>query len=528
MAIGLQAESSWILVAIKAAAGVLAVYLLAFGHRRPRFSGGLFWLATALGPAFALLAGRSYLLALLAALGSLFALLWLQERIPRLAMAVAGLLPLPLLWFGFILHAGSFHFRPQVALLGALAGAACGAVWPWAMAAPLAVMLAAALLALAAPFAIPFPWLAAISLLVCALQIIDLVRRRQRTAAEKRPWATIARAWKRWAAAVAASWLLLVLLAPAASAGDPLHRRRLATLNAPMLGLSPARNYYLTGRARPLALLIPKPSFLSRILFLAAGRAQERVVDETRMVKEPGEVSRIRRACRAVALAMEEVPALARPGISEREIESRILKAFHDHGAPRPSFAPIVASGANAVRPHYDRNGSVLAQGFLVVDIGCMADGYASDMTRTFPIGGARTPAQAKVLAAVHAAQAAAERLLRPGVTVLRLNQAARREIERAGFGKYWLHGISHGVGIDVHDPTPTTLRPNMVITIEPGVYIPAGAKIDRAYWDLGARVEDTYLVTAGGFEVLTRPPAGVNCPLPARELPSITMKDSP
>ena len=512
MAIGLQAESSWILIAIQAAAGALAVCLLVFGHRRPRFTGGLFWLAAALGPAFALLAGWSYLLALLAALAALFALLGLQERLPRLAMAVVGLLPFPLLWFGFILHAGSFHFRPQIALLGALAGAACGAVWPWAMAAPLAVMLAAALLALAAPFAVPFPWLAALSLLACALQIIDLARRRRGQAApasEKRPPAALARAWRRWTTAAAASWLLLALLVPAGSAGDPIHRRRMAALDVPMLGLSPARNYYLTGRARPLALLAPRPSLLSRPVFLFAGRAQERTVDDLRLVKDAGEISRIRRACRVVALAMEEVPALARPGVGEREIEARILKAFRDHGAPRPSFAPIVASGANAVRPHYDRNDSRLAHGFLVVDIGCMADGYASDMTRSFAIGGACTPEQKRVLDAVLAAKAAAKRLLRPGVTVRRLNQAARQEIDRAGFGKYWLHGISHGVGIDVHDPTPATLRPNMVITIEPGIYIPAGAKIDRAYWDLGARVEDTYLVTAGGFEVLTRAAGG-------------------
>jgi Xaa-Pro aminopeptidase len=508
MAVGLQAESSWILIVIKAAAGLLALCLLVFGQRRPRFSGGLLWLAAALGTAYALLAGRSYLLAVLAALAALFVLLWLQERLPRLAMAVAGLLPFPLLWFGFILHAGSFHFRPLVALLGALAGALCGAVWPWAMAAPLAAMLAAALLALAAPFAIPFPWLAALALLACALQFLDLARRRHGPAAAgagKRPLAAIAREWRRWATAVAASWLLLALLVPAASSSDPIHRRRMAALNAPMLGVSPGRNYYLTGQARPLALLAPRPSLLNRPLLLVAGRSQERAVDGLRLVKDAGEISRVRRACRVVALAMEEVPALARPGVSEREIESRILKAFREHGAPRPSFAPIVASGANAVRPHYDRNGSVLAQGFLVVDIGCMVDGYASDMTRTFPIGGLCTPAQAKVLDAVIAAKTAAERLLRPGVTVRRLNQAARREIERAGFAAYWLHGISHGVGIDVHDPTPETLRPGMVITIEPGVYIPAGARIDRAYWDLGARVEDTYLITAEGFEILTR-----------------------
>jgi Xaa-Pro aminopeptidase len=158
--------------------------------------------------------------------------------------------------------------------------------------------------------------------------------------------------------------------------------------------------------------------------------------------------------------------------------------------------------------PHYSSNDTVLRQGFVVVDIGCMDHNYAADMTRTFPIGGICTPAQQKLLDTVTAAKTAAERLLKPGVTLRQLNDASRKVIDQAGFGKYFIHGVSHGVGIDVHDPTPKVIAENMVITLEPGIYIPAGAKVDPAYWDLGVRIEDTYLVTATGYEILTKPPA--------------------
>ena len=105
------------------------------------------------------------------------------------------------------------------------------------------------------------------------------------------------------------------------------------------------------------------------------------------------------------------------------------------------------------------------------------------------------------------AAKAAAESILKPGVTMRQLNHAARQVIKQAGFGKYFTHGVGHGVGIDVHDPTPKILAVNMVITLEPGIYIPAGAKADPAYWDLGVRIEDTYRVTPDGYEILTTAP---------------------
>jgi len=510
MAYGLAVESSWLVLVLKIAAALTGLFLIAFGHRLPRFTGGLFWLTAALGLAASRLASINYLLATLAALLLLYAFLWLQSRLPRLTMALAGLLPLPLLWFAYVIFSGSFDFRPGMALLGALLGAVAGALWPRAMLAPLASVMGVLLLTWASPLAPSFPRLAVPLLLACAIQFYDLYRRQRQGRIGQTPWrrssGELLRDWRKWALAVAGLGLLPALFAPLGSAPDAVHARRLAVLSAPAVELSPARNFYLTGRARPLALLAPHASLASRFTVLLLGRAQGQAIDARRQVKEEGEIARLRRAGQVVALAMARVPALARPGVSEREIQETVLAVFRRHGAPRPSFEPIVGSGANAALPHYSRNDAVLRQGFVVVDIGCMADGYASDMTRTFPVGGACTPAQQRLLDAVAAAKAAAERILKPGVTMRQLNDAARQVIRKAGFGEYWVHSVGHGVGIDVHDPTPRVLKPDMVVTLEPGIYIPRGARVDRSYWDLGVRIEDTYRVTANGYEILTLP----------------------
>jgi hypothetical protein len=492
MAVGLAVESGWLFVLFKIAAALLGFFLLARGHRLPRFTGGLFWLSVSLVIANSRLARASYLLAALAALLVFYGWLWLQDRLPRLTMALAGLLPLPLLWFTYIYFSGSFAFRPR------------------AMLAPLACAMGVPLLAWALPIPLSFPVLAVPALLACAIQLHDLYRRRSGRAGQplqRRSAGEILRDWRKWAVTVAGLWLLLALFAPFGSPPDAVHRRRLSVLTAPTISFSPARNFYLTGRARPLALLAPTHSPFKRFALLARGHAQGGAIDARRMVKEEAEIARMRQAGRVTALAMAQVPALARPGVNERRIQDAILDVFHRLGAPVPSFEPIVGSGANATLPHYSRNDAVLKQGFVVVDIGCMVSGYASDMTRTFPVGGACTPAQQKLLDVVAAAKGAAERILKPGVTMRQLDDAARKVIAKAGFGRYFTHFVGHGVGIDVHDPTPNVLAPDMVITLEPGVYIPRGAEADPAFWDLGVRIEDTYRVTADGYEILTLPP---------------------
>ena len=509
MAVGLTVESGWLFGLLKIAAALLGFYLLARGHRLPRFTGGLFWLAASLVIASSWLARTSYLLATLAALFVFYGWLWLQDRLPRLTMALAGLLPLPLLWFTYIFFSGSFALRPKMALLGALLGLVAGALWPRAMLAPLACAMGVTLLAWALPLRLSFPVLAAPALLACTIQFNDLHRRRQGQTIKpaRRSTGEILRDWRKWAAAVAGLWLLLALFSPFASAPTAIHSRRLSVLTAPMISFSPARNFYLAGRARPLLLLAPRRSFLARFALLVAGHAQGKAIDALRLVKGEDEIALMRRAGRVTALAMAQVPALARPGVSEREIQGAIMAVFRRQGCPVPSFEPIVGSGANATLPHYSRNNAMLRQGFIVVDIGCMNKGYAADMTRTFPVGGTCTPAQQKLLDVAAAAKGAAERILKPGVTMRQLDDAARRVIKKAGFGKYFTHSVGHGVGVDVHDPTPDVLAAGMVITLEPGIYIPQGASVDPVYWDLGVRVEDTYLVTAGGYEILTLPP---------------------
>jgi Xaa-Pro aminopeptidase len=510
MAIGLVAESSVLLALLKLMAALLGIFLLVFGQRSPRFSGGLFGLLLALAVAVSRLAGTSYALAILVALTAFYAWLWLQDRLPRLTVALACLLPLPAVWFSYVYFSGSFVFRPMVAIGGAVLGFMAGALWPRAMIPLPVAALGVALLAWAVPFTLGFPVLVVPFLLACAFQFHDLYRRRQGESSNRprrRTALELLRDWRKWAAAAVGLWLLLALFAPFGSALDAVHERRMATFTIPTIVLSPARNFYLTGRSWPLALLASRRSLLNRFRFLVLGRDQGQAIDARRLVKEENEIACIRRAGQVTALAMAEVPALARPGVNEREIEKAILAAFRRHGAPVPSFAPVIGSGANATQPHYGRNNATLRSGLVVVDIGCMYGGYAADMTRTFPVGGRRTPAQQKLLDTAAAAKDAAERILRPGVTMAQLDAAARQVIVKAGFGKFFIHSVGHGVGIDVHDPTPKSLAADMVITLEPGIYIPHGAGVDPAYWDLGVRIEDTYRVTADGYEVLTLPP---------------------
>lgn len=261
MTVGLAVESSWLIILLKITAASLGLFLLAFGHRMPRFSGGLFWLSVSLLLSLSLLAGTSYLLAILAAFLLLFAWLWLQDRLPRLTMALACLLPLPLFWFSYIYFSGSFSFRPRLALLGALLGAIAGALWPRAMLAPLASAMGISLLAWASPFTLSFTRLAVPSLMVCAIQFYDLHRQRRRgqySPPSRRSAGEILLDWRKWAVAVVGLWLFLALFTPFAAAPDAIHNQRLAMLTAPTIGFSPASNFYLSGRARPLALLAPR------------------------------------------------------------------------------------------------------------------------------------------------------------------------------------------------------------------------------------------------------------------------------
>ncbi len=249
-----------------------------------------------------------------------------------------------------------------------------------------------------------------------------------------------------------------------------------------------------------------------RLAVLATGRSCSRELAKLRSVKDANELAAMRRAASITASAFRAVAPLVRPGANERDLEAAIIGAFKAGGATGLAFRSVVGSGPNAVLPHYQRNDAELRVGLVVVDIGCSVDGYASDITRTFPVSGEWSVEQRRLLDAVLAAKSEARTALKPGASLRALNRQAHESIDRAGFGKYFIHGLSHHVGIEVHDARADTLADGMVVTIEPGIYIPAGADIDRAYWDLGVRVEDTYLVTSAGGVPLADLPEVLAC----------------
>ena len=225
-----------------------------------------------------------------------------------------------------------------------------------------------------------------------------------------------------------------------------------------------------------------------------AARAFARV----RAVKSDEEVARIRRACEITCAGLREAMRSCRPGMAEFELQAVLEYVCRRGGAPRQAFPSIVGSGPNSTVLHYHANRRRIEDGDLVLmDVGGEYMGYAADVTRTFPASGRYSAEQAAVYDVVLRAQAAAIAAVRPGATLRDVHQAARSVIEKAGHGPAFLHSTSHYVGLDVHDPGPGgPLRPGMVLTVEPGIYL-----VEKG---LGIRIEDTVLVTEKGAEVLS------------------------
>ncbi|MGE5488231.1 MAG: M24 family metallopeptidase [bacterium] len=233
---------------------------------------------------------------------------------------------------------------------------------------------------------------------------------------------------------------------------------------------------------------------------LETGDARQMLL-KARAVKSPAEIEMIRAA---MAVTMDAHRAAWRriaPGLHEYQVAASMLFEMHDRNCT-PAYAPIVASGANATVLHYSENSRRIENGDLVLmDVAAACGEYASDVTRTVPANGRFTPRQRELYLAVLGAERAAIAAVKPGATMQSINKAARDYLEAHGkLGKYLTHGISHGIGLEAHD-APSHLSsdpfvPGMVITIEPGVYIPE----ER----IGIRIEDTVLVTSTGVEVLS------------------------
>jgi Xaa-Pro aminopeptidase len=261
------------------------------------------------------------------------------------------------------------------------------------------------------------------------------------------------------------------------------------------------------------------------------------LVDEMRLIKSPYEIDLMRRSANIAAAAhnraMQFVGSnFSRPNMMEYEVEAEFLHEFYRNGAQAPAYTSIVAGGANACTLHYNANNAKLNDGdLLLIDAGCELDGYASDITRTFPVNGKFSSAQKDVYELVLASQAAAIAkvntsnhwnapheaaldVLVQGFIDLKLCKGSKETVLESGdYRQFYMHRTGHWLGLDVHDAGEykdkqgnwRMLMPNMTLTVEPGCYIRPAENVPEAFWNIGIRIEDDVLVTEEGCDVLTK-----------------------
>ncbi|MFO1401455.1 MAG: Xaa-Pro aminopeptidase [Steroidobacteraceae bacterium] len=258
--------------------------------------------------------------------------------------------------------------------------------------------------------------------------------------------------------------------------------------------------------------------------------ALDHVLHDMRLYKSRAELATMRRSGRIAAQAHIRAMRHCRPGMMEYEVMAELVHEFGRHGAD-VSYHPIVGGGANSCVLHYRDNNARLADGdLLLIDAGCELDLYASDITRTFPVNGRYTSEQRAVYEVVLEAQHAAIAKVKPGNHWNEPHDAAVRAITQGlvrigllkgnvaslikdgAYRKFFMHRTGHWLGMDVHDVGDykvgeewRVFEPGMTLTVEPGVYIPAGTRgVPKKFWNVGVRIEDDVAVTRGGCEVLT------------------------
>jgi Xaa-Pro aminopeptidase len=284
------------------------------------------------------------------------------------------------------------------------------------------------------------------------------------------------------------------------------------------------------------------------------------LLSEMRLIKDPIELATMRQAAdisagahvRAMRFCAGRFKAEPAGGVHEYEIEAELLHEFRRHGAQSPAYTTIVAAGANACVLHYAAGGAELRAGELcLVDAGCELDGYASDITRTFPADGRFTGPQRELYEIVLAAQVAAVAATRPGARQRAAHDAAVRVLAQgmldtglldrsahggvddvvasAAYRQFYMHGTGHWLGRDVHDvgeylaldedpveqpdglgntvvkKPSRVLQPGMVVTLEPGLYVRPAEGVPAPYWNIGIRIEDDAVITSGGCELISR-----------------------
>jgi len=245
--------------------------------------------------------------------------------------------------------------------------------------------------------------------------------------------------------------------------------------------------------------------------FIARALGRERkivnaplMVEQMRTVKSADEIARIRAACELGVHLFEKLVQKIRPGVPEREIASQLEFAARRAGVEEMAFPTIVAGGKRSALPHGRASQELIpSKGFVVCDFGVILSGYCSDMTRTLHVG-RPTAESRRVYESVREAQQAGLEAVRPGKTVGEVDSAARKVLYNKGLGCFFTHSTGHGLGLEIHEGPRVAagqqeaLRPGMVITVEPGVYLPGK-------W--GVRIEDTVAVTETGCEILTKCP---------------------
>jgi Xaa-Pro aminopeptidase len=254
------------------------------------------------------------------------------------------------------------------------------------------------------------------------------------------------------------------------------------------------------------------------------------LLDEMRLIKGPEELAVMRRAAAITSDAHRRAMRATRPDRTEYEIEAELLHEFRRQGAQAPAYTPIVAGGDRACVLHYVQNDGQLRNGeLLLIDAGCELDGYAADVTRTFPVNGRFSKPQREIYELVLAAQAAAIAQVKPGnswdaphraavetlaqglIDLKLLAGGLAEVVETGSYRKFYMHRTGHWLGLDVHDAGDykrggewRALASGMVLTVEPGCYIRAGAGVPERYAGIGVRIEDDVAVTGAGAEVLT------------------------
>lgn len=255
------------------------------------------------------------------------------------------------------------------------------------------------------------------------------------------------------------------------------------------------------------------------------------LIHAMRLIKSDAEIALLRHAALVSAHAHCRAMQVSRPGLSEYQLQAEVEHEFMWQGASGPAYSTIVGSGANACVLHYIENSALLGEDDLVlIDAGAEFELYAGDITRTFPVSGRFNDAQRALYCVVLSAQERAVSAIKPGATLADIHQGVVQDltaglielgllegevqarIDDESYRRFYLHSTSHWLGLDVHDvgayrldeQSPLPLAPGMVLTVEPGLYIPSDDDIPDAYHGIGIRIEDNVVVTNDGHHVLT------------------------